>query len=148
MKENTAEQSTTTNVNDKKSLKGTEQEKEKSALEKAATTIAGDNKLMETALKILLSPLTILLGVGAIIFCFFKIKNLSADIEILKAENKKLTEEKTEQEEEYHKLKKKYKKFKELNENENSLSSLGSIPKQLISNEPEKKKTYNTAFLD
>ena len=82
---------------DNKTLLGTE---EKSALEKAIGTIAGDNKLMGVALKILLSPITLIVGVGALIYCFFKIKNLSTEIEKLKTENKKITDEKEEMEEE------------------------------------------------
>ncbi len=131
----------------KKPLSGTE---EKSALEKAADTIARDNKLMGVALKLLLSPLTMVIGLGGVIYCLFKIKALSTEVEKLKAENKTLIDGKESQEEEYHKLKKKYKKMKELTEtaNGNNLSTLGIVPFQALPTEPIKKKTYNTAFLD
>ena len=68
-------------------------------LEKAAQTIAGDNKLMETVLKILLSPITLITGVGLIIFWFHKMNDQKEEINQLKTENKKLTDEKKEQEE-------------------------------------------------
>ncbi len=130
-----------------KTLSGTE---EKSAWEKAVETIAGDNKLMGVALKILLSPLTLLIGLGALVYCFVKIKSLNTEVEKLKTENKKLTEDKEEIEEEVHKVKRKYKKLKELlgTENESELSGLRAVPKNLIPLQPQKNKIYNTAFLD
>lgn len=72
-----------------KTLSGTE--KEKSVLEKAAETISGDNKLIETALKILLSPITLLAGAGLLVYCFFEMKKQKAEIEKLKTENKELS---------------------------------------------------------
>ncbi len=134
----------------KQTLSGTGSEKEPSVWEKAAETIAGDNKLMGVALKIILSPLTLIAGVGAIIWCFFKIKGLKEEVEKLKTENKKLEDEKIIQDEEYHRVKKKYKKLKELNEagQESNVNGLGFIPQQFLPVETTKKKTYNTAYLD
>ena len=134
----------------KQTLSGTGSEKEPSVWEKAAETIAGDNKLMGVALKIILSPLTLIAGIGAIIWCFFKIKGLKEEVEKLKTENKKLGDEKIIQDEEYHRVKKKYKKLKELSEagQESNVNGLGFIPQQLFPGETTKKKTYNTAYLD
>jgi cell division protein FtsB len=131
-----------------KSTAGTE--KEKTVWEKAAETIAGDNKLMESVLKIVLSPITLVAGAGVIIFCFFKIKGLNDDVEKLKAENKKLNNEKIIQEEEYHKIKKKRDKLKEQIEvmQGNNMGGFGFTQHELISSDTPKKKTYNTAFLD
>lgn len=132
---------------DKKSLSGTE---EKSAWEKAAETIAGDNKLMGTVLKLLLSPITLLAGAGLIIFCFYKMKGQKDEIEKLKTENKKLNDEREEMEDEYEKVRKKYKKLKVQNEMEaeKSVAEFGFIPKQALPQESVKKKTYQTAFLN
>jgi hypothetical protein len=134
----------------KQTLSGTGSEKEPSVWEKAAETIAGDNKLMGVALKIILSPITLIAGAGALIWCFFKIKGLKEEVEKLKTENKKFSDEKIIQDEEYHRVKKKYKKLKELNETdqESNVNGLGFIPHQLFPGETAKKKTYNTAYLD
>lgn len=131
-----------------KPLTGTDQEK--SALEKAIETIAGDNKLMGTALKILLSPITLLVGAGLFIYCFYKMKDQKEEIEKLKTENKKLMDEKTELQEDYDKVKKKFKKLKNLNEMEaeKSITGLGFIPRQLQGVDQAKKKTYQSAYLD
>ncbi len=125
---------------DNKTLAGTE--KEKTVWEKAAETIAGDNKLMESVLKIVLSPITLVAGAGVIIFCFFKIKGLNEDVEKLKAENKKLNDEKIIQEEEYHKIKKKHKKLKEHFEipQGNNMGGFGFTQHELISSDTPKKK--------
>ncbi|MBK6836261.1 MAG: hypothetical protein IPG89_19175 [Bacteroidetes bacterium] len=48
-----------------KTLSGTDAEK--GVWEKAADTIAGDNKLMGSVLKLVLSPITLLVGVGLLI---------------------------------------------------------------------------------
>ncbi len=132
---------------DKKNLSGTE---EPSVLEKAAQTIAGDNKLMAAVLKILLSPLALLAGGGLIIFCFSKMKGQKDEIEKLKIENKKLDDEKKELEEDYNKVKKKYKKLKALNETEieKSMAGVGFIPHQALPPDLKQKKTYQSAYLD
>ncbi|MBA3664571.1 MAG: hypothetical protein H0W61_10230 [Bacteroidetes bacterium] len=121
-----------------------------SAWAKAAETIAGDNKLMGVVLKILLSPVTLLLGAGALIWCFFRIKGLKEEVEKFKAENLKLETDKKTQEEDYHKLKKKHKKLKELTEGdqENNIAGLGIMPPQLLTTPTSKSKTYKTAYLD
>ena len=132
-----------------KTLSGTE---EKPAWVQTAETIAGNNKIMEGVLKILLSPLTLILGAGAIVYCFFKIKGQKDEIKKLKAENDKLLEERKDQEEELQKTKKKYKKLKELHEyeNESPLSALGIAPHKLAlpGTAQTKKKTYNTSYLE
>lgn len=132
---------------DKKNLSGTA---EPSVLEKAAQTIAGDNKLMDTALKILLSPITLLVGAGLIIFCFLKIKGQKDEIEKLKTENKKLDDEKKELEDDYDKVKKKYKKLKTLNETEieKNMTGAGFIPHQALPQDSKQRKTYQSAYLD
>lgn len=119
-------------------------------LEKAAQTIAGDNKLMESVLKILLSPITLITGVGLIIFWFHKMNDQKEEINQLKTENKKLVDEKKEQEDEYDKLKKKYKKLKEVNETETENNTIGQsfIPMQVQPVDLAKKKTYRSAYLD
>ncbi|MHB8261012.1 MAG: hypothetical protein ACYDCN_05310 [Bacteroidia bacterium] len=122
------------------------QVKEKSALEKAAETISGDNKLMDTVLKVLLSPISLLVSAGLIVYGYLEIKKQKAEIENLKSENKKLADEKKELEEDYGKVKKKYKKMKELHEPENNLSGLLPQQKQLA--EPTKNKMYHSTYLD
>lgn len=124
---------------------------EKTVLEKAAETISGDNKLMDTVLKFLLSPIALLAGVGLIVYGFIEIKKQKAEIEKLKSENKKLADEKEELKEDYDKVKKKYKKMKELQESqepENSLKSLGFVTQKALPESLNKGKTYHTAYLD
>lgn len=133
---------------DKKNLSGTEQEKEKSLLEKASDTIAGDKTLMGTVLKFLLSPVSLLICAGIIIYCFFKIKGQKQEIEELKTQNKKLADEKNELEENFEKVRKKYKKLKVLNEAEAEKDVAGIIPIRALSEDSAKKKTYSSAFLD
>jgi hypothetical protein len=133
---------------DKKSLSGTESEKEKSLLEKASETIAGDNQLMASVMKFLLSPVSLLVCAGIVIYCFFKINGQKKEIEELKKENRKLTDEKNETQEDHDKIKKKYKKLKALNEEEEQKSVAGFTPLRALSEDPQKKKTYNSAYLD
>jgi hypothetical protein len=122
----------------------------KSTLEKAADTVAGDNKLMDTVLKVLLSPLALFAGAGALVFCFFKIRGLNDEVKRLETENKKLGAEKTVQEEEYLRLKKKHKKLKALVESEPERPgpSLGFMPPQQLPASNNGKKTYHSAYLD
>lgn len=119
-------------------------------LEKAAQTIAGDNKLMETALKILLSPITLIGGAVLLIFWFYKMNEQKNEIEKLKTENKKLADEKKNGEEEYDRLKKKYKKLKgqEETEGENGITGQRFIPMQSHLGSSTKKKTYRSVYLD
>ena len=133
---------------DKKNLSGTEQEKEKSLLEKASDTIAGDKTLMGTVMKFLLSPVSLLVCAGIIIYCFFKIKGHKEEIEKLKTENKKLADEKRILEEDFYSVKKKYKKLKILNEEDAQNSVAGIIPIRSLPEDSAKKKTYSSAFLD
>lgn len=119
-------------------------------LEKAAQTIAGDNKLMETTLKILLSPITLISGAVLLIFWFYKMNEQKNEIERLKTENKKLSEEKREWEEEHDRIKKKYKKLKgqEETEEEDGTSGGHYLLMQSRLTDSAKKKTYRSAYLD
>ncbi|MBK7816086.1 MAG: hypothetical protein JNJ41_12025 [Bacteroidia bacterium] len=132
-----------------KTLSGTDAEK--GVWEKAADTIAGDNKLMGSVLKLVLSPITLLVGVGLLIYAFLKLKGQKEEIEKLKAENLKLKEDCTELEEDFEKVKKKYKKIKTLAETESESPLLGigiTNHKSILPiNQSEKKKTYETAYL-
>lgn len=132
-----------------KTLLGTDAEK--GVWEKAAETIAGDNKLMGTVLKLILSPITLLIGVGLLIYAFIKMKGQRDEIEKLKAENLKLKEDYTDLEEDLEKVKKKYKKIKTLTETETESPLLGigiAANRAIVPiNQPEKKKTYETAYL-
>ena len=132
-----------------KTLLGTDEEK--GVWEKAAETIAGDNKLMGTVLKLILSPITLLIGVGLLIYAFIKIKGQKDEIEKLKAENFQLKEDYTGLEEDFEKLKKKYKKIKSLTETETESPLLGigiTANRAVIPiTQPEKKKMYETAYL-
>lgn len=132
-----------------KTLLGTEEEK--GVWEKAAETIAGDNKLMGTVLKLILSPITLLIGVGLLIYAFIKMKGQKDEIEKLKAENLKLKDDYIVLEENFEKVKKKYKRIKSLTEteSENSLLGIGITANRSVLPiaQPEKKKTYETAYL-
>lgn len=147
-KEEKTEQKQSTSKTDK-TLLGTDEEK--GVWEKAAETIAGDNKLMGTVLKLILSPITLLIGVGLLIYAFIKMKGQREEIEKLKAENLKLKEDYTVLEEDFEKVKKKYKKIKSLTEteSENPLLGIGIAANRTVMpiNQPEKKKTYETAYL-
>lgn len=147
-KEEKTEQKQSTGKTEK-TLLGTDEEK--GVWEKAADTIAGDNKLMGTVLKLILSPITLLVGLGLLIYAFIKLKGQKEEIEKLKAENLKLKEDYTELEEDFEKVKKKYKKIKMLAETESKSPLLGvgiSNHKSILPlNQPEKKKTYETAYL-
>jgi cell division protein FtsB len=122
---------------------------EKSTLEKAADTVAGDNKLMDMVMKVLLSPLALFAGVGALIYCFLKIRGLNEEVKRLEVENKKLSAEKTFTDEEYQRLKRKHKKLKALNESEaeNSLKGLGYMPPKQLPADNKRKNTYHSAYL-
>ena len=124
-------------------------DEEKGVWEKAAETIAGDNKLMGSVLKLILSPITLLVGLGLLIYAFIKIKKKKEEIEKLKAENLKLKEDYTELEEDFEKVKKKYKKIKTLAETESESPLLGitNHKSMLPITQPDKKKTYETAYL-
>ncbi len=147
-KEEKTEQKQKTNKTEKTLLGADE---EKGVWEKAAETIAGDNKLMETVLKLILSPITLLVGVGLLIYAFIKLKGQKEEIEKLKTENLKLKEDYTELEEDFEKVKKKFKKIKILTEteSENPLLGIGiTNHKSLMPiNQQAKKKTYETAYL-
>jgi hypothetical protein len=147
-KEEKTEQKQTGSKTDK-GLSGTEAEK--GVWEKAADTIAGDNKLMGSVLKLILSPITLLIGVGLLIYAFIKLKGQKEEIEKLKAENLKLKEDYMELEEDLEKVKKKYKKIKVLTETETENPHLGiglnAIRDVIPIAQPEKKKTYETAYL-
>jgi hypothetical protein len=147
-KEEKTEQKQNSSKTDK-TLLGTDEEK--GVWEKAAETIAGDNKLMGTVLKLILSPITLLVGVGLLIYAFIKLKGQKEEIEKLKAENLKLKEDYTGLEKDFERVKKKYKKIKSLTETETEhpLLGLGITANSSVIpiTQPEKKKTYETVYL-
>ena len=130
-----------------KPLSGTE---ETSVLEKAVGTIAGDNKLMGSVLKAVLSPFSLLLAASALVYCYFQIRKLKEEATKLHKENKQLKTDKILQEDELHKVKKKYKKLKEFNEANEALKleGMGFVPKRLIAEAASKVQTYGTSVLD
>ena len=95
----------------KQSLNGTG---ETSAWEKAAEMIAGNNQLMSSLLKLLLSPFTLIAGAGLIIYLFIKNKQHKDEITKLNEEKKKLAEEILNLSEEKEIFRKKYKKIKQV----------------------------------
>ena len=162
-KQNNPKQENQKTQPDKKSLSGTETEKEKSLLEKASDTIAGDSSLMASVMKLLASPVVLLVFGGILIAILAKIKKQKQEIEELKTLNKKSADEKIIMEEEYHSLKKKYKKLKTLNEaehqnsqsqtfigakQEQSVTGLNILSKEAAPKNSDKKKTYSSAYLD
>jgi cell division protein FtsB len=126
-----------------KNLSGAEQPAEQSVWEKAAETIAGDNKMLASVLKMLLSPLALLAGAGLLVYCFLEMRKQKVEIEKLKNDNKELAQEN-------EKTKKKYKKWKALSEGEatKEVSGLGFTQQQSLPIASDKKKTYQTNYLD
>lgn len=112
---------------DGKTLNGTEQV---SNWEKAAEMIAGNNQLMATLLKLLLSPLTLIAGAALIVYLFYKNKTQKTEIEKLKEENEKLTGEKMLLEEESENFRKKYKKLKKVFEVEQEQEQQQVLPNE------------------
>lgn len=107
-----------------KTLNGTDKP---SAWEKAAEMIAGDNQLMSSLLKLLLSPFTLIAGAGLIIYLFVKNKQHKDEITKLKEDLKKLAEENLSSIEEVETIRKKYKKLKKVFEIEQSQSKNYSL---------------------
>ena len=110
---------------DGKTLNGTEQA---SNWEKAAEMIAGNNQLMATMLKLLLSPFTLIAGTALIVYLFYKNKTQKTEIEKLKEENKNLTVEKLLLAEESEDCRKKYKKLKRVFEVEQEQGQQQALP--------------------
>lgn len=108
-----------------KSLNGAEQS---SNWEKAAELIAGDNKLMGSLLKLIISPFALLAGAGLIAYLFFKNKGYKDEITKLKEENAKLLNEKSFLAEEAETQKRKYKKLKKVLEVEQSQEAQSLLP--------------------
>jgi hypothetical protein len=123
--------------NKKQSLNGTS---ENSAWEKAAEMIAGDNKLMSSLLKLLLSPFTLIAGAALIIYLFVKNKQHKDEITKLNEEKKKLAEEILIAMEETESLRKKYKKLKKVFEIEKSQTENHSLSEA----KPNEMNIYNT----
>jgi len=98
--------------------------------EKAAEMIAGNNQLMAGLLKLLISPFTLIAGVGIIVYLFIKNTQFKKEIEKLKEENKKLSVEKIFIEEEAEHLNKKYKKLKKFMELEQNEVEQRQIPER------------------
>ncbi len=131
-------------ANNAKSVNGTEQS---SSWEKAAETIAGDNQLMSTLLKLLLSPFTLIAGLGLIIYLFIKNKSHKDEIVKLKEENKKLTDEKLFLEQTSESFRKKYKKMKKVFEVEQEQAEHRALPQgnqnsPYINNVNKNKNSY------
>ncbi len=124
---------------------------EKQPWEKAADVVMGDNKLMNGLVKLLLSPVTLVVGAGLILFWLYKVKGLKDELDKSKSELKKITDEKKLLEEDYEKTRKKYKRLKALNEPENTqhtLPVLNGYPFMQNTLPLSVKKTYNSAYLD
>jgi flagellar motility protein MotE (MotC chaperone) len=109
--------------------------------DKAAETLAGDNTFLAAILKVLLSPLTLLVGGALVVYWMSVSKQEKTAHDKLKLEHEGL-------EEDYTALKKKYKKLKSLLEpGETKLLNQGEEPV------PQKRentsfKSYKTAYLD
>lgn len=126
------------------SMNGTEKP---SAWEKAAEMIAGDNQLMSSLLKLLLSPFTLIAGAGLIIYLFVKNKQYKDEITKLKEDLKKLAEENLSSIEEVEAIRKKYKKLKRVFEIEQSQSENLALNEaksnEMVSyNSPKNKLAY------
>jgi uncharacterized protein YlxW (UPF0749 family) len=133
------EQSVTSGTDGNKTIPPTKEEKALS--EKAAETLAGDNTFMAALLKILISPLTLILG-GAVVLYWMSASKTE------KEAHAKLKREHEDLQEQYGELKKKYKKLKALAEPEKQAELPGlSDPQKMIAM-PTAKKTYRTAYLD
>jgi uncharacterized protein HemX len=97
--------------NTAKSLNGTEQH---SNWKKAAELIAGDDQLLSTLLRIILSPFTLIAGAGVIIYLLFKNKTYKEELSRLKKENTKLLNEKSYITGQAETFRKKYKKLEKV----------------------------------
>lgn len=115
-----------------------------SAWEKAATEMAGDNQLLASLLKLLISPFTLIAGLGIIIYLFITNNNLKKEVEKLKEENKKLTEENEELTEESKGTFIKYRKLKQFLEAEQRHIEQISLKQKplLAENKPKLRTTY------
>ncbi len=132
----------TENKTSDKNMNGKEQP---SAWEEAATKIAGDNQLLASLLKLLISPFTLIAGVGIIVYLFIKNTHFKKEIEKLKEENKKLSDEKNLVEEEAEYLNKKYNKLKkiiELEQQESEQQKLSERSNTIIYNAHKNKLSY------
>jgi cell division protein FtsB len=120
---------------------------EKTVWEKAAETIAGDNKLMEGVLKVVLSPIALLGGLGLLVYCFFEMRKQKEQIDKLQSENKELSDDNKE-------IKEKYKKWKivakELEAEKNAVPNIGYVQQKVLpmQNTMPVKKTYQSDYLD
>lgn len=144
----------TTSQEQGKGVAGTETAGAK-VLAKAADTIAGDNKLMATIMKVVLSPLGIiaaLCGIGFLLWRNYTLKNKLADLqkELLTAKFQIKDLEK-----EVKVLEDKENKSREIEheyqEPKHILHGLSNSYERLIpeiNSRPLKRKTYNTTFFD
>ena len=120
---------------------------EKSVWEKAAETIAGDNKLLESLLKVVLSPIALIGGLGLVVYCFFELKKQKEQSEKLQQENKDLSVD-------YNEVKEKYKKWKalakELESKQQPETNIGYVHQKILpmQNNTPIKKTYHSNYLD
>jgi hypothetical protein len=118
--------------------------------DKAAQTIAGSNQLLERVLKVVFSPVTLLIGGGLLAYWFFRVHTMKKerDKAIKEAEDLKTKLEGLE--EGFHKLKKKNKRLKQLlpDEQETGTQALGFLEQSRTLPPREPTKGYKTAFLD
>lgn len=109
--------------------------------DKAAETLAGDNTFLAAILKILLSPLTLLVGGALVVYWMSVSKNEKTAHDKLKLEHEEL-------EADYTALKKKYKKLKSLLEpDETRLLNKAEEPIQR-SKEHASFQSYKSVYLD
>lgn len=107
-----------------KSLNGTE----KSGWEKAAENITGNNEVMKGVMKFLLSPVTLIICAGAVIYFYFKNREQKKEIERLKEENTKLLNEKRSIEEKAEKHKKNFIRLEKLFELDQQRAEQKALP--------------------
>jgi hypothetical protein len=118
--------------------------------DKAAQTIAGSNQLLERVLKVVFSPVTLLIGGGLLAYWFFRVHTMKKerDKAIKEAEDLKTKLEGLE--DDFRKQKKKNKRLKQLlpEEPESAAQGLGFLEQSRTLPPREPAKAYKTAFLD
>ena len=139
-------------VNDKKALSGTEDEEKQSMWEKAADTIAGDNKILASLLKMLLNPV-VLITAGILGYVWFKNKQKKKEVDETKKnkkQKKKHTELKKlrkENETLINEMKTQKRKEQILNQETESVNGAEKIERKTYKPSPIKTQ-LKTAYLD
>lgn len=126
-----------TQTNNASSQTANQKPDEKLMADKAAETIAGDNKFLAAFLKILLSPLTLIAGAALVIYWIDK-KN-KPEYERLKVEYENLKDD-------FVEMKKKYKKLKGLLEPKQQHGLPESTSKTI--GQPSAAYPYKSTYLD